>query len=400
MYKYIITLDKLIVSLKINDSETFNYNYIQDNYKYRGNTYTLSPQLELRKNNHHQEPYYLNSFDLWAEGDKIGQLHTDCTRPQVLETVKFQFENWIHYTGRGFTYYLNLLSDIDLWVETISYFEVAFDAHFLRPLMPRLSNIERHSTMDEYNPFPKYKPLSKVLISKLHNGSQYVFGKSATSSSGKQIAVYNKTKQLGDLKGKGKAKDHITAFHAANGFNMEKDIERIEARISNAWLVANGVSITAEDLVNPSILLTLFLKAVADVLKFRNMQAHGGYDTNRNYKPKVIDLLPLQALKAHAVELPQRLATTASGISDSKKRITLKTLVHQFVATGNAETAAAIRHFRNTNTAPKNADWDMLIGRYAQSYDGNPTAESKERIAQIHSLLIVTNKSTLPYEKR
>ena len=301
-----------------------------------------------------------------------------------IELVKFEFDNWVHYCQPGIEYYVNLLNDIDLWIETISYFEIAFDFQLLKALLFRISNIERNSTLDELNPNPKFRPLTKVKsFNKLHNGTMYTIGASALSSNGngKQLCFYNKTNELADKRAAGKPKEHITEFHTANGLDESKDVERLEAKISNRWLTANNISLAIHDLANPEVLKTLLIKAVGELLKFKDIKS-GSYDSNRNYKNKIIDLLPLESLQAQPVTLPSR-NTSTNLTSDNKKRVTLKTLVTQFVESGKMETAAAIRHFTESNTPPKNATWDDLKTRYALSYEGRPTDESKDRIAQI-----------------
>jgi hypothetical protein len=317
---------------------------------------------------------------------KIGTLSTDSTLPRPTAPVKFEFANAVFYQQPGFVHYLDMLAGVGLVEvdQNPSYFEIPCDVQLRKPLLPRLSHMERNSTLDEYNPRPKFRPLRHRLhVSKLANGTQYTFGLGVhtPNGDGKQVVVYNKT-QANAAQGK----EYIDEFHHRNGLAAHVDVERIEAKITARWLAAKKNRISARDLAKPEVLKSLFVKAVGDAFKFVECKPTRKPKRNAqgNYPPPVTDLLPLAFLQAQALQLLAKPTTTAPAeISDYRKRITHKVLVTQYVAAGTAETAAVLTAFESTTTAPVGTTWPQLRSKYAQEFNDIPTPENSARITQL-----------------
>ncbi len=388
---HVLSLDRLSLHLQLNSGHPFNFEYIRLNYAFKGNSYRISPQVVIRKLATSQERNYQHSFTVWVENVNIGTLSTDHTLPTATVPVKFEFENAVFYQKPGFVYYLDTLAAAGL-VETPgnpSYFEIPLDIQLRKPLLPRLSHMERHSTLDEHNPRPKFRPLRKKShCSKLDNGSMYAFGRGVhkADGTGKQVVVYNKTNA-----NKAQEKPYIDVYHVANGLAPHIDTERVEAKVTARWLAANNIQITARDLANPEVLKTLFLRAVGDVFRFIECKPKKKPKRNAqgNYPQPITDLLPLSWLQASPVTLPTkpRTATTTAEISDNRKRTTHKVLVTQYVAAGTPETAATLLQFEAITTPPQGYTWPQLRHRYALNFDGAPTPENSTRITQINALL-------------
>lgn len=390
MTLHVLSLDRLSLHFRLNSGLPFTFEYIRLNYAFKGNSYVLSPQVVIRKLPTSQERFYLHSFAVWAENVLIGTLSTDTTLPTPTAPVKFEYDNKVFYSGPGFVHYLTLLEAVGFAeVGNPSYFEIPLDIQLRKPLLPRLSHMERHSTLDIHNPRPRFRPLRKKShCSKLDNGSMYAFGHGVhkATGTGKQVVVYNKTEA-----NKAQEKGYIDVYHQSNGLAPHIDTERIEAKITARWLAANNIQLTARDLANPEVLKTLFLRAVADVFKFIECKPSKKPRRNAqgNYPQPITDLLPLSWLQASPVTLPARpqTTTTTALISDNRKRTTHKVLVTQYVAGGTAETAATLLSFEAATTAPQGDTWPQLRTRYALEYPDNPTPENSHRITQIGALL-------------
>lgn len=382
--KYTLQLDRLTLSLSLNSENSFSFTYIQKTYLQTGNNYSLSNNISLRKTTKRLDKYFLHSFEVWIENKRIGTLHTDSRLPQADNVGKLEFSNYIFYSKPGFLYYLQRLQAVGLYVKTISYCEIALDIQLQKPLLPRLSHIERHSTLDTLNPNPKYRPLRvKTTCSKLNNGSEYVFGNKAT---GKTIAVYDKTQQLEDEGNK----EYITDYHEAHGLDITKTIERVEARIISTWFAKNELAISEIDLSQPETLKTLFIKALGDSFKFVDINTPEKPKRNAqgNYTLPTKDLLSLSFLQSQPVELTKSWKVgEESDLSDNRKRIAYRALVDAFISQGTPEAKASMSHFSASQNPPKKTTWAHLTSRYAMQFEGIPTPDSNARIDSLNALL-------------
>ena len=386
---YVLSAENISTHLTLTTGEIFNHHFITSNYEFSGNSYSLSPKIEIRPTPLCHEKHYVHSFEVWINRVNVGLLSTDCVLPQANPCAKLTFANAICYSTPGILFYIERLKEESDLIPAgnPSYFELPLDIQLRKPLMPRISEMERHSTLDKENQNPKFRPLRcKTVCSKLHNGTEYTFGHPAKSlkGTGKQIAIYRKSDGTAD---KGHKKQHITDRHAVNGLDLSKSVERIEPRISARWLADKGITVTLADLINPEALKLLFIAAVGDAFKFLEVTPKKKAKRNAqgNYQHEITDLFPTDFLQCKTVVFPKKEKTSKE--NEIPKRIMHKTLVHQFVRYGTLDTAAALQSFEVINTPPAGTNWPKLRHRYAYQFPGAPTPENNYRITFINALL-------------
>jgi hypothetical protein len=374
----LLTIDKLVLQLEFNNPyETFNYEWIQNNYKVNGNCFGINSDVQLRKIPK-LEKYYLNAFAVWVGDYYVADLSTDCRQIGQKESIKLAFKNEVFYTKPSWKFYLNKIEmALQLSFKSITILEIANDTQLDNPILPRLCSVHKQSIFLKYNnPAEiKYAPLEgRQSCSVLNNGATYVFGNGLTgkNSTGKQVIVYDKTAEIKESSEKG----YILDYYTLNGIDITKSVERIEVKLASKYL--KKFLISPSDLVSNSFLEQLFVTAIGSTFKFRDL-TKTVYDANRNKKTESFSLIDFDGFNSSPLYLLPIYSNQNE--RDIPKRQTAKFTLYQYIKFGRKQDLEHLQHLKNLN-APKNCTWHTLFQRYAKDYEGRMTEDIVQRINQ------------------
>ncbi|RPD50156.1 hypothetical protein DNI29_04995 [Hymenobacter sediminis] len=371
--KYLLTLDSLTLQMVSTSESRFDNKYVSKHFDYKGNAYIVNNRLQLRETRKY-ELHYLHTFRVWVDGRHVANLSTDCRQPSQPASIKLSFENEIFYTAPGWQHYLNIIEkQLPLAFQSISYLEIAFDFQAPELLRPRLWHIYQHSTFVADNPSPQYAPLRGRQTCSLHHGKTYTFG---SKKDGKQIEVYNKSEEIAD---KNFEKQYILDYWQANGFDLDKPAERIEAKLGSKYFARQKDECLPEasDLHGPA-LWHIFRKAVGDTFTFRKI-TETTFDANRNKKTATVTIIELPDIVTQPRAAPYTWKDERDE-SEHRNRIEAKNAVHRYIRYGRSEDLAQLDYLSKRVTAPKGTDWQHLFQRYAQHFTGSTMADQMARV--------------------
>ncbi|UYZ59550.1 hypothetical protein [Hymenobacter latericus] len=242
-------------------------------------------------------------------------------------------------------------------------------------LLKDLSYIYRHSTWIKQNPEAWFKPAQHSLRC-FHGDEQFIFGRGVfqNGSCGKQVTVYNKSKEILHSQ-----KHYITSFHRRNGLDVGATIERVEVRLVRRYLRA--FQFGPDELNDTMQLERLFRKALGNALIVVDTREFER-DKHRNKRYRRYNLLNLDALNGEPPAMAP--ASSTRRTKDWLNRVTLKGAVHRYVEMGSGVERDYILHFINSMPIPMGASsWFDLLAKYAESYNGAPTQEAMTRQVNI-----------------
>jgi hypothetical protein len=345
-HKYAISIDRIRINAEARDqNEVFNFSSLEDKYKInKGGIYNINNIffLKLRKKS---EGNYRYTLDLSFDGKKIGKLSLDNYSNQYNHLVKLEFLNDVHYSiGKGWYWYFEkICKALSLKLHNISYLEIALD---LPDVFDRFEYLHLNSTMCKRK---LYKHNGRIKLNVLCNYREYIVGMKST---GKWIAIYNKTKEI-----EANDKIYITEFHKLKGLDTNKQIDRIELRMDNRWL--KKYNITIEMLVNEEGLCSIFKEYTKDSLSFSDLAAKQ-YDKHRNVKYERIDLLDYSIFDSKPLDKPERKQKVTVGKSNRSTTNAFKHHLYTYLAEGRKDDVENLRDFISRET-----NW--IIGYHAYS---------------------------------
>ncbi|MBD2716077.1 hypothetical protein KBK19_13625 [Microvirga sp. STR05] len=384
---YVVCIDKLALNLK--SEQVFDYQRIIK-FPKSGNVYRVSPEVSLRLQSSLTKNYR-HSWEMWINDIHVGDLSTDCTKPQKLKAQRFAFKNEILYTLPGWSYYLGIIQkSTGLRYSSIGILEIALDIQYqdrsqdTTALLRQLDDIFKYLPR-KHNTDIRYRPVQGRLSITEREGTYY-FGGSYTSpnSSGKQIVAYCKSAEILN-NGKG----YISEFHADNGLDICRPVVRIEDRCTSKFF--RGLpSFHVLQLLDQERLEALFLDAVGTSFQFQDL-SESTRDAHRNLKHAVVTLFDFSFLNQQPV-VRQQHSVAHEASSDNSNVRTVKRLTIDLIRHRAEPTVIGLRHFIRVNPAPHGQCWYRKIQQYAQSYPDKPGPKQMAMIESIVSIL----KHTVP----
>lgn len=329
---YTLTIDTLSLTLiPIEEGSIFNYSTLIKSYGDDiRNVYPIGEEYYITHSVKNDKSYNY-SFNLYWYGEQVAEIHTNVRRGRK-DFVKINFECRTFYqVGKGwYEHITDVARLLKLKMNNISVVHVAYDSYGPYQWLKE-KYTSSHWMLGKGHSDIRYVPLTDALYT--HSGTTMIVG---SVSSGKRIACYPKSPEI-----EKNGKWYIKEFHERNGLNMNKQLDRVEARLTNAWL--KNYEYSLEELISPEGLEKLFLAAVREV-GFKDISTEVK-NKNTDYKAKCekVFLVSPDLLDGRVMKKVKK--SKAGKKSKHVLRSTFKSLLYTYIISGNVQDLYYLRYF-------------------------------------------------------
>ena len=362
----IIHLDRLEITMKHHPDSAFQ-NVHNPN---KINACQQFGDIELLLNNNNGSTAYLNAFDVYCRGKKIGLLFSSSRK--MKSNIEFRFEKSILYGNKSdwwYDLYLTMKTALGLTYNNIKYVEVALDSTI--DFMFRYGSIYDYSSNNPKSIRKDYKLSNKATTSIMNDGAAF-------NISGKDnlISIYKKSTLHSE--------DFILDFFNAN-MMANRDVYRVESRMTWNYIKSlinkRKLDIKLETLTDIGMLTTLFIESVKTKLSYIDLHSRY-FDDNRNKKHVKIFLLEGIALKSVHIPTYQPSVTTKHYKSDNVDESTLRQSYYRYLETGRV---GYIQSMEGLIQANQFSIYQIaeLLAKFNQKYQGERFPAIKNRMTFI-----------------
>jgi len=345
--------------------------------------YPISKTITLKKTKQ-TDKNYQNIFNIFIDGQEVGQLFTDSKIANGRNLVKVKFNNRVFYTDCWVTYYHAITAAFGLVINNIKYAEIAMDTtqdifnlykfYFLN------SEICAHEGFN-----PSFKQVRKTRVQALNSLAQFVIG-----GGDKAASMYQKNP---DILAKGKG--YITDYYNLNGLDTNKPIDRVELRLKAKAIKRYNIQI--EDLFTHAGLEAIFVSQMQDTLSFYNLNATY-HDANRNKKCERVDIIDFTAFTTTAMRPTVPTPTPAPETCTRGFKMAFKVIVEKHLIDNNANAFNSALGFINnpaTALAPtataNRIEYLKLTHRILKDFNHPPTAAILSRMGTLPDKLFLNS---------